>query len=108
VGVLFADDETIEYDEKALKKVLRKNDNQGFDVLVDLREQLGQVEWTAEAIEAFLRGYAERNQLGMGKVAQPIRVAVTGSTVSPAIGETLELLGRDKTLRRIDRCLTRR
>jgi len=41
----------------------------------------------------------------MGKVAQPLRVAVTGTTVSPAIGETLALLGRDKTLGRIRRCL---
>jgi len=41
----------------------------------------------------------------MGKVAQPLRVAVTGGTISPSIGETLLLLGRDRTLRRIDRCL---
>ncbi len=108
VGVLFADDESIEYDDKAVRKVLRKNDDQGFDVLADLREPLGTVDWSAEAIETFLREYAGRNNLGMGKVAQPLRVAVTGSTVSPAIGETLELLGRDKTLARIERCLQQR
>jgi glutamyl-tRNA synthetase len=43
----------------------------------------------------------------MGKIAQPIRVAVTGSTISPAIVDTLMLLGREKTLARIDRCLAR-
>jgi len=42
----------------------------------------------------------------MGKVAQPLRVAATGTTVSPGIGDTLELLGRDKTLARIERCLS--
>ncbi len=43
--------------------------------------------------------------MGLGKVAQPIRVAVTGSTVSPPIGETLELLGKDESLGRIDAAL---
>ena len=43
--------------------------------------------------------------LGMGKVAQPLRVAVTGTTISPGIAETLEILGCDHTLARIDRCL---
>jgi len=41
----------------------------------------------------------------MGKVAQPLRVAVTGSTSSPGIGETLELIGRDETFARIDAAL---
>ena len=41
----------------------------------------------------------------MGQVAQPIRVAVTGSTISPSIGVTLALLGKDRTLARINRCL---
>jgi glutamyl-tRNA synthetase len=45
-------------------------------------------------------------QLGLGKVAQPLRVAVTGTTVSPPIFESLEMLGKDRTLARIDRCLT--
>ena len=44
----------------------------------------------------------------MGKVAQPIRVAVTGRAVSPGIAETLLMLGRDGTLARIDRCLAQR
>jgi glutamyl-tRNA synthetase len=41
----------------------------------------------------------------MGKVAQPIRVAVTGGTASPGLGETLELIDRDEVLRRIDAAL---
>jgi glutamyl-tRNA synthetase len=43
----------------------------------------------------------------MGKVAQPIRVAVTGNTTSPGIGETLLLVGRDEALRRLDTALAR-
>jgi glutamyl-tRNA synthetase len=49
---------------------------------------------------------AEAAGLGMGKVAQPVRVAVTGNTVSPGIGETLELVGRDEALRRLSAALS--
>ena len=48
---------------------------------------------------------ADEAELGLGKVAQPVRVAVSGSTVSPPIFDTLAILGRDATLARIDRCL---
>jgi glutamyl-tRNA synthetase len=49
--------------------------------------------------------YCGRKGLGLGKVAQPIRVAISGGTISPPIFETLEMLGRDRTLRRVDRCV---
>ena len=42
----------------------------------------------------------------MGKIAQPLRVAVTGGAASPPLGDTLAILGRDAVLRRIDRCLS--
>jgi glutamyl-tRNA synthetase len=107
-GVLFAPDDSFEYAPKAVQKVLRKGENAGFAVLSDLREKLPQEPWSPEAIEAFLAKYCESGELKMGKVAQPLRVAVTGGTVSPQIGETLSLLGREKTLVRIDRCLALR
>ncbi|MGC9455421.1 MAG: glutamate--tRNA ligase [Phycisphaerae bacterium] len=102
---LFVADDAYEFDEKAVKKVLQKGDGAGFAVLEELREQFADCEWTGEALEAVIRGYCDRNELGMGKVAQPVRVAVTGSTVSPSIFETLVILGRQRTLARIDRCL---
>ena len=104
-GVLFAPDDAFEYDDKAVGKVLRKGGGAGYRVLADLRGRLAECQWTAEALETLLRDYCQANELGMGKVAQPIRVAVTGTTVSPAIFDTLMLLGREKTLARIDRCL---
>jgi len=61
--------------------------------------------WEAAAIETTLKSVAEHAKVGLGKVAQPVRVAVTGSTVSPGIGETLELVGRDEALARIDAAL---
>jgi glutamyl-tRNA synthetase len=58
-------------------------------------------EWGASALHALLQEFAGRRSLGLGKVAQPLRVAVTGGTVSPPIDVTLALLGREKVLRRL-------
>jgi glutamyl-tRNA synthetase len=60
-------------------------------------------EWQATAIHAVLEELAKEKALGLGKIAQPLRVAVTGGTVSPPIDATLELLGRGRTLARLAR-----
>ena len=105
-GVLLAPDDAYPFDDKAVKKNLAKNDGAGFDVLGELRDTLADAElWSPEALEALLKDFAEARRLGMGKVAQPLRVAVAGTSVSPGIGATLDLLGKDRTLARIDRCL---
>jgi glutamyl-tRNA synthetase len=64
-----------------------------------LRAELG---WTTEALEANLKAYAEEQGLGLGKLAQPLRAALTGQTTSPGIFDVLVLLGRDESLARID------
>jgi len=61
----------------------------------------GQADWTAEALEANLKPYAEELGLGLGKLAQPLRAALTGQTTSPGIFDVLALLGRDESLARI-------
>ncbi len=58
-------------------------------------------EWTAPALHAAVNGFAEGKGLALGKVAQPIRVAVAGMAISPPIDQTLALLGRDLTLKRL-------
>jgi glutamyl-tRNA synthetase len=68
-------------------------------------ELLALTSWTAAAIDPIVKIVADANGAKMGAVAQPIRVAVTGNTVSPGIGVTLELLGRAETLHRIDAAL---
>ncbi len=74
--------------------------------LQKLHEALAAVsEWQADAIHAAVNQVAETTGLALGKVAQPLRVAVSGTSVSPPIDVTLELLGRQKTLARIDRAL---
>src|SRR5215831_15015637 len=98
-------EERIEIDTKAAAKYLG---GEGRDTLTQVRGQLDQLpQWNALAIHAALNDIATRLQSGLGKVAQPLRVAVTGTTVSPPIDVTLELLGRDRTFARIDAALSR-
>src|SRR4051794_10332238 len=73
------------------------------------REALAEIEgpWTVEAVEAALRGTAERQGVKPKAIFQPLRVALTGTTVSPGIFETVALLGREESLARIDEALNR-
>lgn len=61
--------------------------------------------WDAESTDAAVRAYAESNELKLGKVAQPLRAALTGSNMSPGIFDVLVALGREESLARIDDCL---
>jgi glutamyl-tRNA synthetase len=77
--------------------------NGGAEVVVAAREALAELEpFTAASIETALRGVLERLELKPRQGFQPIRVAVTGSTVSPGLFESIELLGREKTLARLN------
>lgn len=102
----FVDDDAIEYDAKAVSKILTGKDGEGLTILREFQAVLDALQdWSADAIEAAVKEFAEKKSIGMGKVAQPLRVAVTGSTVSPPIGITLEILGKGSTSGRIGRCL---
>jgi glutamyl-tRNA synthetase len=71
-------------------------------LLAELAQRLAALpEWRAAAVHEVIQGLAAERQIGLGKVAQPLRVAVSGGTVSPPIDQTLELLGRDETLARL-------
>jgi glutamyl-tRNA synthetase len=75
---------------------------EGAAVLTDLADRLRPFDaWDAASIEAEVRQYAENKGLKLGKVAQPLRAALSGSTVSPPIFEVAELLGKTETLARI-------
>jgi glutamyl-tRNA synthetase len=58
-------------------------------------------DWTTPALEANLKAYAEEQGLGLGKLAQPLRAALTGQTTSPGIFDVLALLGKEESLARI-------
>ncbi len=66
------------------------------------RAALAETDFSVAAIDAALRAFAESSGLKLGQVAQPLRAALTGSTVSPGIDATLAALGREESLRRID------
>jgi glutamyl-tRNA synthetase len=82
----------------------------GRDALVQARTALAELPapWTTESVEETLRGVVERTGLKPKHVFQPLRVALTGTTVSPGIFETVALLGRDETLARVDHALNGR
>jgi glutamyl-tRNA synthetase len=94
-----------EYDEKGMKKFVGKEP--GRRVLEAALERLGDVEFTDEELEKVLRGMTEEFGVGFSKVAQPLRLAVSGRTATPGIFETLRLLGKEKTLSRLKRMLER-
>jgi glutamyl-tRNA synthetase len=95
--------ETVELDPKAVAKHLTAA---ALPVLHKVRDRLAALtEWSAAAVHAALNDLATELQTGLGKVAQPVRVAVAGSAVSPPIDATLALLGRERTLARIDAAL---
>ncbi|HEY8727490.1 MAG TPA: glutamate--tRNA ligase family protein [Gaiellaceae bacterium] len=76
--------------------------NGGAPVVTAARDELARVEpFAAPEIEAALRSLAERLELSPRKAFEPIRIAVTGSKVSPGLFESLELLGKEETLRRL-------
>lgn len=96
----------VTFDPKAVKKFLLKNDGEGLRMLQTLRDHLADVaDWSAETLEQTVTAFAETAQVNLGQVAQPLRVACTGSSVSPGIGDTLSLLGRDTVLARIEHAL---
>ncbi len=107
-GVLFTPDDAFPYDPKAVRKVLEKSGGAGYAVLAELRAGLAECDFSAGALQKLIDGFCAEKDLGMGKVAQPLRVAVTGTTVSPGIADTLAILGKGKCLARIDRCLALR
>ncbi len=93
----------IEYDPKAVKKIW-KGDASKYLAMV--RDVLADVEnWSEAGLEEALGPLAENLQIGAGKLIQPIRLAVTGTNVSPGIYETLAIVGKELTLQRIERAL---
>jgi len=91
----------ITFDQKAVEKVLKKD---GIShLLTQIRDNLTQLDpFNEDSIMEMIQKMCEKDNLQMGKIAQPIRVAITGTTISPGIAESLVLLGKEKTIQRID------
>jgi glutamyl-tRNA synthetase len=91
------------FDEQAAKKHLRSAAREPLERMRVVLESLA--EWSDEALHAAVQQVSDELEVKMGKVAQPLRVAVVGRAASPGIDETLRLVGKAATLRRIDRAL---
>ena len=91
------------YDEKAAKKNFKQGSEQILQKLLD--QFSTQAQWDGERLHQIVLDTAESMDVKLGKVAQPLRVAVTGTSMSPSIDLTLSLLGREKTLSRLRRAI---
>ncbi|HEX4933205.1 MAG TPA: glutamate--tRNA ligase, partial [Gemmatimonadaceae bacterium] len=76
------------------------------ELLRAVRDCLAACDWTAEAMEEALRALGERRGVGAGKIFQPMRVALTGVAATPGIFDVLLVIGRDRSLARLDRAVT--
>lgn len=96
-------DEDIEYDAKAKSKFLNE---QSRDLLIELKDGLTSMDTFLESeIESLFRAIVEKHDIKLGKLAQPVRVALTGGTQSPGIFEVLDVMGREKALRRLEKAI---
>jgi glutamyl-tRNA synthetase len=91
--------DVVTIDEKAKAKHLT---DEAKTLLAELKDRLSRLsEWTASAVHGALESLATERGVGLGKIAQPLRVAVTGGTISPPIDQTLEIIGKERVLGRL-------
>jgi len=95
----------VSYDPKAVKKNWKKDLDAVISRLGRVQEALRDCPWQEGALEEKLRGLAEELEVGAGKLFQPLRVALTGSSASPGIFDVLLLLGRERSLARVEQAL---
>lgn len=91
------------FDPGAAKKHLRPVAREPLSAIADRLADLDR--WETQALDEAVRGTAAELEVGMGKIAQPLRVALTGTAVSPSIDKTLFLVGRERSLDRISRAI---
>ena len=92
-----------EYDPAGVKKWIKEG---SVDVLKASLEVLSALEsWDAVSIDEALEALAKKLEIGMGKVGQPLRLAMTGTAMSPGIGDTMLLVGRERALSRIEKAI---
>jgi len=95
--------EDVEYDEKARAKFLNEK---SLPYLIDVREELTRLDnFVAQEIEKVFGTIVEKYHTKLGDLAQPVRVAVTGKAESPGIFEVIEILGKEKVLKRLEKAI---
>ena len=94
------------YEQKAARKIWYRDRVGTTELLAAVRERLDGTKWEAEALESSLRALAAERGVGAGKVFQPLRLALTGVSASPGIFDVLLILGRERSLARIERAVS--
>ena len=95
--------EDVVFDDKAKNKFLNEKSH---DMLVELKDGLTAMsDFTTKEIEKLFNSIIEKHEVKLGKLAQPVRVALTGGTQSPGIFEVIDVLGREKTIKRLERAV---
>jgi len=94
----------VQYEEKAVQKHLTADIKKPLSDLANRLEQL--TEWQPATIQAVIHAIADQYQLKLGKIAQPLRVAMTGTAVSPPIEVTVYLIGQQRSVARIRQVIT--
>jgi glutamyl-tRNA synthetase len=98
-SLFFASERPLRLNDKAARLL----DGEAREMLRTLRPALASVaQWDAEAVETAVRCFVAAHDMKLGRVAQPLRASLTGSTVSPGIFDVAAVLGRDETLARLD------
>ena len=104
LAAIFYFAETITYEEKAARKFLKPAARQPLQFLMDA---LSAIEtFTEENLENAFKSVMEKTGLKLGKIAQPVRVALTGKTASPGIFEITEIIGKEKVIQRLKQAVT--
>jgi glutamyl-tRNA synthetase len=75
------------------------------DMLEKLTSRLQHARWEADDLERAVRDFSEAEGVGLGKIAQPLRVALSGRTVSLGVFDMMEILGRDESIARLSDCI---
>jgi len=102
-SILYCFQEFDDYEPKAARKALKP---ESMEALQQLYNYLGELEsWDTQSIHGVIEKITGELGVGMGKVGQPLRVAVTGGSFSPPIDQTVELLGRERSISRIKRAI---
>lgn len=89
-----------EYDSAALKKWIKPSSDVYLSAFIERLQSLE--DWLPESIQQCVQSVVDEHEVGFAKVAQPIRIAVTGGTMSPSIDQTLAVLGKEVSLRRLE------
>ncbi|MDB9823181.1 glutamate--tRNA ligase [Deltaproteobacteria bacterium] len=103
-GSLFYFDKEISYEEKGDKKYFK---TEILEIMKDIRDRLKKSEgFSMNVLEDIFRDFLEEKDIKLGKIAQPLRIALTGKTVSPGIFEIMDVLGKEDTIQRLDNAIS--